>query len=314
VSRLRRLAGAAAAVLTMVAAGCGTPVREEGASQQPQGAALRIKLGTQDFPEAKIMGELWRQALAVNGYTVDLQKGVGPAAELDKLLQERQIDGHVAYTGTVLSVVAGQPVSGLDPQATYEQAKAFYATRNMSMSAMTPFENKDAIATTKTYAQTNQLATIADLKKLPAFRLGARPEFDGLYLGRQGLVQVYGLSNSSFVPVPVGQQYTALDAGVADAVDAFTTDPQLLADDYEVLADPQLLFGSQNVVLTVDSTKLRTVGERKFLAVVDAVNNRLTQDVIVGLNAAVTGGRPDTDVARQFLRDEGLLVPLRLDS
>jgi glycine betaine/choline ABC-type transport system substrate-binding protein len=56
------------------------------------------------------------------------------------------------------------------------------------------------------------------------------------------------------------------------------------------------------------------VGERKFLAVVDAVNNRLTQDVIVGLNAAVTGGRPDTDVARQFLRDEGLLVPLRLDS
>jgi osmoprotectant transport system substrate-binding protein len=314
VSRLRRLAGAAAAVLTMVAAGCGTPVREEGASQQPQGAALRIKLGTQDFPEAKIMGELWRQALAVNGYTVDLQKGVGPAAELDKLLQERQIDGHVAYTGTVLSVVAGQPVSGLDPQATYEQAKAFYATRNMSMSAMTPFENKDAIATTKTYSQTNQLATIADLKKLPAFRLGARPEFDGLYLGRQGLVQVYGLSNSSFVPVPVGQQYTALDAGVADAVDAFTTDPQLLADDYEVLADPQLLFGSQNVVLTVDSTKLRTVGERKFLAVVDAVNNRLTQDVIVGLNAAVTGGRPDTDVARQFLRDEGLLVPLRLDS
>ena len=313
-SRLRRMAGAAAVVLTVVLAACGTPVKEEGASQQPQGAALRIKLGTQDFPEAKIMGELWRQALAVNGYTVDLQKGVGPAADLDKLLQDRQIDGHVAYTGTVLSVVAGQPVSGLDPQATYEQAKAFYATRNMSMSAMTPFENKDAIATTKTYAQTNQLATIADLKKLPAFRLGARPEFDGLYLGRQGLVEVYGLGNSSFVPVPVGQQYTALDGGTADAVDAFTTDPQLLADDYEVLADPQLLFGSQNVVMTVDSTKLRTVGERKFLAVVGAVNNRLTQDVIVGLNAAVTNGRTDTDVARQFLRDEGLLVPLRLDN
>lgn len=313
-SRVHRIVGTAAVVLTMVLAACGTPVEEQGASQQPQGAALRIKLGTQDFPEAKIMGELWRQALAVNGYTVDLQKGVGPAADLDKLLQERQIDGHVAYTGTVLSVVAGQPVSGLDPQATYEQAKAFYATRGMSMSAMTPFENKDAIATTRTYAQTNQLATIADLKKLPAFRLGARPEFDALYLGRQGLVEVYGLSNSSFVPVPVGQQYGALDGGTADAVDAFTTDPQLLADDYEVLADPQLLFGSQNVVMTVDSTKLKSVGERKFLAVVDTVNNRLTQDVIVGLNAAVTNGRADTEVARQFLRDQGLLEPLRLDN
>ena len=314
-NRRRSVLGVLALVLAAaLAAACSTPVKEEGASQQPQGAALRIKLGTQDFPEAKIMGELWRQALAVNGYTVDLQKGVGPAAELDKLLQERKIDGHVAYTGTVLSVVAGKPVSGLDPQATYEQARAFYATRNMSMSAMTPFENKDAIATTKTYAQTNQLASIADLKKLPTFRLGARPEFDGLYLGRQGLVQVYGLANATFVPVPVGQQYTALDGGTADAVDAFTTDPQLLTDDYEVLADPQLLFGSQNVVMTVDTTKLRSVGERKFLAVVDTVNARLTQDVIVGLNAAVTNGRSEGDVARQFLRDEGLSVPLRLDS
>jgi glycine betaine/choline ABC-type transport system substrate-binding protein len=313
VTRLRAVACAAALAVAMAVVACGGPVREEGASQQPQGAALRIRLGTQDFPEARILGELWRQALAVNGYTVDLQKGVGPAGELDELLRERRIDGHVAYTGTVLSVVAGRPVSGLDPQETYEQAKQFYATRNMSMSAMTPFENKDAIATTRTYAQTHQLNTIADLKKLPGFRLGARPEFEGLYLGRQGLVQVYGLSNSSFVPVPLGQQYAALDAGTADVVDAFTTDPQLRDDDYEVLADPELLFGSQNVVMTVDSAKLQVVGERKFLAVVDAVNSRLTQDVIVGLNAAVTDGQPDTEVARRFLRDAGLLQPIRLD-
>jgi osmoprotectant transport system substrate-binding protein len=313
VNRMRSVAGAVVLALALtLATACGAPVPEQGASQQPQGAALRIKLGTQDFPEAKIMGELWRQALAVNGYTVDLQKGVGPAGELDKLLADRRIDGHVAYTGTVLSVVAGQPVSGLDPQATYEQAKAFYATRGMSMSAMTPFENKDAIATTREYARTNQLASIADLKKLPGFRLGARPEFDGLYLGRQGLNQVYGLGNATFVPVPVGQQYAALDGGSADAVDAFTTDPQLRAGAYEVLADPELLFGSQNVVMTVDSAKLEVVGARKFLAVVDAVNRTLTQDVIVDLNAAVTEGQPDVEVARRHLRDAGLLTPLRL--
>lgn len=306
-----------AAVVTALAlalsAACGAPASEQGASQQPQGAALRIKLGTQDFPEARILGELWRQALAVNGYTVDLQKGVGPAGELDELLADRRIDGHVAYTGTVLSVVAGQPVSGLDPQATYDRAKAFYATRGMSMSAMTPFENKDAIATTREFARTNQLTSIADLKKLAGFRLGARPEFDGLYLGRQGLTQVYGLGNATFVPVPVGQQYAALDGGTADAVDAFTTDPQLRTADYEVLSDPELLFGSQNVVMTVDSAKLQVVGERKFLAVVDAVNRTLTQETIVGLNAAVTEGQPDVDVARRYLRDAGLLAPLRLD-
>jgi osmoprotectant transport system substrate-binding protein len=217
----------------------------------------------------------------------------------------------VAYTGTVLSVVAGQPVSGLDPEATYARARDFYRTRNMSMSAMTPFENKDAIATTRTYAQVNQLSSVADLKKLTTFRLGARPEFQDLYLGLQGLVEVYGLSNAAFVPVPVGQQYAALDSGTADAVDAFTTDPQLVGDEYEVLADPELLFGSQNVVMTVDSGKLQVVGEQKFLAVVDAVNRSLTQKSIVDLNAAVTSGQPDVEVARRYLRDAGLLQPYR---
>jgi osmoprotectant transport system substrate-binding protein len=312
VSALGRLAAAAALVCTLVmAAACGAPIESDGASQQPQGAALRIKLGTQEFPEARIMGELWRQALAVNGYTVDLQKGVGPAAELDRLLQERRIDGHVAYTGTVLSVVAGQPVSGLDPQATYERARAFYATRNMAMSTMTPFENKDAIAVTETFAQVNQLTSIADLAKLPGFRLAARPEFDGLHLGTRGLVEVYGLTRMTFVPVPVGQQYGALDDGSADAVNAFTTDPQLRGDTYTVLTDPKLLFGSQNVVMTVDAGKLKVVGEQKFLAVVAAVNARLTQEQIVALNAEVAGRRSDADVARQFLRDHGLLTPLR---
>ena len=311
-SALGRLAAAAALVCTLVvAAACGTPVEQEGASQQPQGAALRITLGTQEFPEARIMGELWRQALAVNGYTVDLQKGVGPAAELDRLLQERRIDGHVAYSGTVLSVVAGQPVSGLDPQETYEKARAFYATRNMAMSAMTPFENKDAIAVTRTFAQANQLTSIADLAKLPGFRLAARPEFDGLHLGTRGLAEVYGLTRMTFVPVPVGQQYAALDNGSADAVNAFTTDPQLRGDTYTVLTDPKLLFGSQNVVMTVDAGKLKVVGEQKFLAVVAAVNGRLTQEQIVALNAEVANGRSDADVARQFLRDQGLLTPFR---
>ena len=148
-------------------------------------------------------------------------------------------------------------------------------------------------------------------KKLPSFRLGARPEFQNLYLGLQGLDQVYGLGNAGFVPVPVGQQYAALDSGTADAVDAFTTDPQLVGDDYEVLADPALLFGSQNVVMTVDSAKLEIVGKAKFLAVVDGVNRSLTQDAIVGLNAAVTNGQSDVEVARRYLRDAGLLEPNR---
>jgi osmoprotectant transport system substrate-binding protein len=313
---LRALAGALAlALATAVLGACGSGNGEPagGGSQQPQGAQLRITLGTQAFPEARILGELWRQALAANGYTVDLRKRVGPAAELDKLLREGEIDGHVAYTGTVLSVVAGQEVSGLDPRRTYERAKAFYGRRGMAMSAMTPFQNVDAIATTKAFAQERGLRSIADLRRLDEFTLGARPEFENLHLGLRGLEDVYDLANARFRAITLGQQYAALDDGQADAVNAFTTDPQLQSGDYEVLDDPELLFGSQNALMTVAADKLERIGRERFLQVVNAVNRRLTQDVIVEMNAAVTNGQEDGEVARRFLREAGLLRPLGPD-
>lgn len=300
-----------AALLALAA--CGEN-QEQGASQQPQGASLRITLGTQEFPEARILGELWREALAVNGYAVDLRKGVGPAADLDEALRDGEIDGYVAYTGTVLSIVAGEEVSGLDPEETYQQAKAYYADQQMVMSEMTPYENKDAIATTQEFARANQLIAIEDLGDLDSFVLGARPEFETLYLGLEGLQQVYGLTNATFAPFALGAQYTALDNGDADAVNAFTTDPQLESGDYELLEDPKLLFGSQNVVMVVGEEKLGRIDADKFLAVVNAVNRELTEDAIVAMNAAVTGGRDDADVANGFLRDAGLLEPLGSDS
>jgi len=313
VGTLRPVASALLLAFAVAAlGGCGNEdgEAESGSSQQPQGAQLRVTLGTQEFPEARILGELWRQALAVNGYTVDLRKDVGPAADLDKLLKDGEIDGHVAYTGTVLSIVAGQEVSGLDPDKTYQAAKKFYDGRGMAMSEMTPFQNVDAIATTEVFAQENELESIDDLAKLKRVTLGARPEFEDLYLGLKGLQELYGLDNAEFKPITLGEQYTALDDGEADAVNAFSTDPQLEGGTYNVLEDPKLLFGSQNVVMTVDSDKLERVGKEKFLQVVDAVNGRLTQDVIVEMNAAVTDGQEDVEVARRFLREAGLFEPI----
>jgi osmoprotectant transport system substrate-binding protein len=302
--RLRRVLVALLALTLLTACGS-TPGNQRGSSQ-PQGAALRIRLGTQEFPEARILGELWRQALAVNGYTVDLRKGVGPAQDLDALLQQGEIDGYVAYTGTVLSVVAGEKVTGLDPDATYQAAKSFYDGRGMAMSAMTPFQNKDALATTTDFARENGLRTIADLADVDGLRLAARPEFRDLDLGLKGLSALYGLDDVEFVGVPVGQQYQALDDDRADVVDAFTTDPLLISGDYRVLEDPQLLFGSQNVVMTVGKDELQRVGQQKFLQVVDAVNAVLSEDAMVELNTEVTGGQDEVAVARRFLEGAGL--------
>ncbi|PUA82081.1 glycine betaine ABC transporter substrate-binding protein [Nocardioides currus] len=310
---LRRSAGLLLSVLLLgsLMAACGES-SERDASSQPQGATLRVRIGTQEFPEAQILGELWRQALAVNGYTVDLRKGIGPAEDLDQALKDGDIDGYVAYTGTVLSIVAGEEVSGLDPDETYDRAKDFYAGQDMVMSEMTPFENKDAIATTAAYAESNQLAAIGDLADVEGLRLGARPEFEDLQLGLTGLSDVYGLSGVEFVPIELGEQYAALADGQVDAVDAFTTDPQLEDGDVRLLEDPERLFGSQNVVMVVGQDKLDSIDADAFVAVVDAVNRTLTEKTMVDLNAQVTAGRDERQVAAGFLRSVDLMTPLDL--
>ena len=83
--------------------------------------------------------------------------------------------------------------------------------------------------------------------------------------------------------------------------------------DYEVLEYPELLFGSQNVLMTVSADKLERVGRDRFLRVVDAVNRRLTQAVIVQMNAEVTAGQDEGDVAKRFLRQAGLLRSIGSD-
>lgn len=304
-----RLALLVLALVTLVTA-CTEADRDPGVSSQPQGASLRVTIGTQEFPEGRIIGELWRQALAVNGYTVDLKKGIGSAEDLDRALRDGKIDGYVAYTGTVLSIVAGEEVSGLGPTETYEQLQAYYKRHDMVMSKMTPFQNKDAIATTNNYAAEHHLTTIGDLRKVGDFVLGARPDFGHLYLGLKGLQKVYGLTNAQFKPIALGAQYNALDHGDADAVNAFTTDPQLRSGKYTVLNDPKLLFGSQNVVMVVSEDKLDSIDADAFLHVINTVNSRLNKDEMVRMNAQVTNGRDEAEVAESFLRNAGLMEPL----
>jgi osmoprotectant transport system substrate-binding protein len=297
---------ALALIAALAFAGCG----EEGGgggSAQPQGGAARITLGTQNFAEVFVLGELYRQALSANGYTVDLRKNIGPTEPVDRALLDGEIDGYTAYMGTSLSVVAREESSGLDAEETYRRVKAFYESRGQTVSEPTPFENVDAVATTRLFAQRHRLRTIPDLRKLERFTFGAQPEYETRLQGLAGLQKVYGLTNAVFKPIALGAQYRALDEGDVDTADVFTTDPTLENGDYAVLEDPERLFGSQHAGLVIDEDKLDRVGREKFLGIVNDVNRRLTTEVIVGMNRAVESGQDEADVAARFLREVGIL-------
>ena len=187
------------------------------------------------------------------------------------------------------------------PREEYLLAKAFYAKRGQVMSDMTPFFDTDAVAVLKSYAKKYGLVSTGDLKKVPHFTFGARPEFLGRQEGVAGMKRVYGIKNLTFQSLALGIQYQALDSGAVNAIDVFTTDPQLASGKYTVLTDPKNIFGFQNLALVINKSKLSVCPN--VLAVVDRVNKLLTEPAIIAMNKAVAiDKQPAAAVAAAFLK------------
>jgi osmoprotectant transport system substrate-binding protein len=302
-----RASTALALLLLALIAGCGEE-DQDARSVQPQGTETQLTLGTKDFTEEFILGELYSQALAADGYKVRLQKNIGPTEVIDKELTSGAIDAYPEYLGVALTVAARREDAGDSAAETYRLAKEFYAERGQALSEQTPFENVDAIATTQFFAQRRGLLTLTDLRRLPSFTLGARPEFADRFQGLKGLQEVYGLTNAEFKPIAIGAQYRALDEGDVEAANVFTTDGQLASGNYRLLEDPKRLFGFQHVALVIDEDKLERLGGERFMRVIDAVNRRLTTSAMIEMNRAVdVDNQDEAIVAERFLTEVGLL-------
>ncbi len=288
--------------------GGGDQAAEEQSADMPGEGTPPVTIGTKDFTEEFVLGELYAQALEAKGYTVNLKKNIGSTEIIDKALTSGEIDGYPEYLGVSLAVAARQDIIPKSAEQTYNLAKEFYEGRGQVISEQTSFENVDAIATTQYFAQRRGLATVGDLRQLSSFSLGARPEFEARRQGLVGMREVYGLDNVEFEEVPIGEQYRALDRKEIDAANVFTTDGQLASGSYKVLEDDERVFGFQHVALVIDEDKLDELGGDKFMRIINDVNGRLTTSAMIQMNRDVdVDGQNPAIVAERFLRTAGLL-------
>jgi len=266
-----------------------------------------IKLGTKDFPEEFILGQLYKQALEAKGYKVQFKKNIGSTEIIKTALYSGKIDMYPEYTGTILSVIFKQAKSPASAQAAYNQAKAKLGAKGFTLFAMTPFSDTDAIAVLKSTASSNGLKTISDLSKLgDKLTISALPEFQTRSAGLLGLKSAYGVTNGTFKPIPQIDPYATLDNGTATAVDVFSTDPQLASGKYTVLTDPKFIFGFQNVAPIV-SKKLAAQLGPQGRRIIDAVSAKLTLPAIIAMNKAVSvDKKSDAAVAKAFLKANNL--------
>jgi osmoprotectant transport system substrate-binding protein len=283
--------------------GGGTAATGPGTGKPP------VTMGTKDFTEEFVLGQLYAQALQARGYRVTLKSNIGSTEITDKALTSGQIDAYPEYTGTVLSELAHQNTRLPSAAATYEATKKFENGRGLTLTQMTPFSDTDAMATKPPYASQHGLHTVADLKKLSGATLGAPPTFQTRAQGVPGLKRVYGVTsaNLSFKPLAIGLQYQALDGGQVQVADVFTTDGKLSRGGYTVLKDPKNLFGFQNVAMVVSQKVLQHEGPA-FAEAIDAVTVKLTNAAMQRMNAAVDLDKlAPAAVAQQFLQANRLL-------
>ena len=100
-------AAAVAAVGAVLVAACGS-TEPEGGGGDSGGAAknVTVKLGSNDFTEQFILGEIYRQGLQKAGYTVQYQEGLGPREVVFPALESGQLDMYVEYAGSALQILA----------------------------------------------------------------------------------------------------------------------------------------------------------------------------------------------------------------
>jgi osmoprotectant transport system substrate-binding protein len=304
---LRSAAAALAVVLACALAGCGGD-DDDATHTNAQSGGPPVRIGTKNFTEQYILGELYKQALEAKGFKVELKRDVGSSEIIHQALAGGALDMYPEYVDLLLSEVANIRKRPPSPAAAYRAAKAYEERRGFTLLAQTPFNDSNAIAVKPAYAQRRDVRSISDLRRLHGVKLGVPPEFLSRFEGLIGLKERYGLTTRHLTPkvLKIPDQYPALDSDQIDAARISTTDGQLADRDYRLLADPKGVFATNHVAPVISAKALATHGPRLRKAI-DAVNALLTTSAMRKMNASVDiDMRTPQAVAAEFLRNAGL--------
>jgi glycine betaine/choline ABC-type transport system substrate-binding protein/ABC-type proline/glycine betaine transport system permease subunit len=288
---------------TTTAAGTIQPV--DGAASTPE-----MTVGSKNFTEQFILGEIYAQALQAAGYKVSKQLNLGSEQIAYKALKGGKIDAYPEYTGTMLTSFYKVDIADVpkDPQAAYEQARSEAAKDDVTALAQTPFTDSNGFAMTQAKADELGVVNLSDLSgKSGDLTLAGPPECRQRPDCKLGLEQVYGLKFKKFTPIDLAKRHEVLTNGQADVSLVFTTDGQIKTENLALLGDDKGLFPPYNVSFLVRSATLDAhPGMDK---VVELVQQGLTTEVMQELNSRVDlDKQKPADVARAYLTESGYLA------
>jgi osmoprotectant transport system substrate-binding protein len=298
------------ALFVPLAVGCGSSNPLGGG--EISGDLKSIRVGSADFPESKIIAEIYAQALEANGFQISRQFGIGSRETYIPAVQDHSIDLIPEYTGNLLQYFDEETTATTPDAVLIGLLKALPG--DLSILYPSPAEDKDTIAVSEQTAQRWNLKSIEDLARHSAeVKVGAPSEFQTRQTGLVGLKAKYGLdiAPANFVAISDGggpATVQALNSGAITAANIFSTSPAIEQHRLVVLEDPKNAFLAANVVPLVASQKM----SNELKTVLDAVSAKLTTEALIELNTAVEGnaGVDPDEAARKWVTDNGFDKPI----
>jgi glycine betaine/choline ABC-type transport system substrate-binding protein len=274
-------------------------------------AGTTIKVGSKNFTEEFILGEIDAQALEAAGYKVKRDLNLGSEQIAFKALKNSNIDGYPEYTSTALTSFFGKKATDIpsDAKQAVDEAQTDFSNVGLVAFAPTPFTSANAVGMLKKKADQLGVTKVSDLEgKSQNLTLYGSPECRQRPDCLVGLQQDYGLKFKKFVPVDIGLRYEVLDKGQADLSIIFTTDAQLSTrKDVVTLKDDKHVFPPGNVTFVARKATVDKAGP-DMQKTIELVQQGLTEKVMRELNARVDVDRETPhQAAREYLRESGYI-------
>ncbi|MDA1075743.1 MAG: ABC transporter permease subunit, partial [Proteobacteria bacterium] len=243
-----------------------------------------------------LLAEIAAQLLESQGHQVERRFGMGGTLICYQALVNDEIDLYMEYTGTLSQVILD-----LGREAELNELNDLLASRSLAIGPPLGFNNTYAMVVKRSVAEARKLFNLADLNLHPDLKVVVSHEFLERADGWPGLAATYGLAGTP-TGIEHGLAYQALDEGVIDVTDAYSTDGELERYDLVTLTDDQNYFP---VYLAVPLVRADLPEEVTTLLA--SLENSIDDQQMSALNYQVVfNKRSFADVASEFLASRGV--------
>lgn len=280
------------------------------------GGGVTVKIGSDGFDEARVVAEVYAQALEAAGFTVNRDGiGAGARAVTAAAIESGTIDLKPEYLGGGLAYYKGTPGRLSDENKRLLQEKLTAVGGGITVLDYTPGQDTNAFVVRKETAERYQLTKMSDVAPVQdELKWALATDCPTNPLCAQALKDAYGIDqpDATLLAACSGPMAEALLNKTVDVAELCSTGPEIITNDWVILEDDKQTQPAENIAPIVRNALLNQMDQAtraKFEKALNDVSAKIDTPTLAKLYYDVSVGKQDLkDVASKWLKDVGLVT------